>query len=445
MRHGSKIEVHPTSEIETERRPDFLVALPSGPRFYLEAIVATGKSTAKSATEARLNDFYQTIEKLDSPDFFIRIQAYNFNPSTPISGSQLRREVQRWLSTLDYEQVRKAIELQLPRPFPEITFFHEGEPITFVAIPKGQTRGKPGIRPLAGFPFRFHYGDASIRPIRDAIIKKSSRYGRLNLPYLVGVDVLDFTASSESAESALFGTQNNSEAMTLSKRACTKSDHGVWTSEKGPAHTRVSGALVVRRLFPWALSPTEVCLYHNPWAGLQVPSGFPMVRQAALNEDGPQYRGGCAHPRTPGIARGLAWEGPITMINPPLQLACDPTPVHSFRVGYLLSCSRGSNPGTRSCCAPRIRIWSAPGGNASDGSEAPSRCQALFRSPCNSDVRGRGVRRRGCAGPGSPSRGGASCIRLRALAKARRRALPSRLSVSSMCSKSVKKPKHCWR
>ena len=31
------------------------------------------------------------------------------------------------------------------------------------------------------------------------------------------------------------------------------------------------------------------------------------------------------------------------------------------------------------------------------------------------------------------------------LAQRGRRALPSRLSVSSMCSKSVKKPKYCWR
>ena len=35
--------------------------------------------------------------------------------------------------------------------------------------------------------------------------------------------------------------------------------------------------------------------------------------------------------------------------------------------------------------------------------------------------------------------------RQRVLLNARRRALPSRLSVSSMCSKSVKKPKYCWR
>ena len=47
--------------------------------------------------------------------------------------------------------------------------------------------------------------------------------------------------------------------------------------------------------------------------------------------------------------------------------------------------------------------------------------------------------------PGSSSGGRASGIRLRVLANARRRALPSRLNVISMCSNSVKKPKHCWR
>src|SRR5208337_4048586 len=60
-------------------------------------------------------------------------------------------------------------------------------------------------------------------------------------------------------------------------------------------------------------------------------------------------------------------------------------------------------------------------------------------------AKGGGWWREGWGGGGSAGAGMDSCNRRRVLLNARRRALPSRLSVSSMCSKSVKKPKHCWR
>ena len=151
------------------------------------------------ATQARLNRFYDALEKLDSPDFFVQIRAYDLSPSTPITGLDFRRNVRRWLSTLDYEQVRKAIDLD-GRVASGMSFIHEDEQISFVAIPKGETRGKPGIRPLAAFPFRFFYGDPSISSIRDAIIKKSSRYGRPTHPYLVAVEIHDFTSSPASVK-----------------------------------------------------------------------------------------------------------------------------------------------------------------------------------------------------------------------------------------------------
>lgn len=64
---GGHLEVHPELENGSEKRPDFLVYMPSGDEFYLEAILASEFSEAEKAAERRKNVVLEAIEKLDSP------------------------------------------------------------------------------------------------------------------------------------------------------------------------------------------------------------------------------------------------------------------------------------------------------------------------------------------------------------------------------------------
>jgi len=288
---GCKLLVHPEPLSGTGRRPDFLLELPQGGRLFLEAIVATGQSAVGRGTDARLKEFYQTLEKLNSPDFFLEIRAYNRNPATPPPG-WLRRRIQQWLDGLDYDRARRLLDDGFLDLLPEFPFTHEGETIFIRAIPKGSARSKPDVPPIAIFPFRFAWGDPSVAPIKDAILKKASRYKALELPYVVAVQDLHFASSPASAETALFGHQDTETSVSLASRAITRDDHGAWTGPSGPTHTRVSGGLFVHRLFPWGLRPTEVCLYHNPFAPKQVPANFPPITRAWLREDGFHYEPG---------------------------------------------------------------------------------------------------------------------------------------------------------
>lgn len=69
---GCSIKVHPTLP-GTAKRVDFFVESPQGNDFYLEAICVTGESEEQSKSQARLNTLYDSLNYLDSPDFFIHL------------------------------------------------------------------------------------------------------------------------------------------------------------------------------------------------------------------------------------------------------------------------------------------------------------------------------------------------------------------------------------
>ncbi|HVL01850.1 MAG TPA: hypothetical protein VM553_18660, partial [Dongiaceae bacterium] len=89
---GGKLEVHPMLENGSSKRPDFLVKMPKGEEFYLEAVLASEFSEAEMAAERRKNVVLSAIEKIDSPNFFIGITAEG-NPDRPPSGKALGKIV----------------------------------------------------------------------------------------------------------------------------------------------------------------------------------------------------------------------------------------------------------------------------------------------------------------------------------------------------------------
>lgn len=283
-----KVEVHPCVA-ETARRPDFLVELPCGNRFYLEARVATGLSHKAKGTEAILNRFYDSINDIESPDFFLLIEAHNLIPATPLKVSRIRKTLQQWIKGLNYDEIARQAESESPTSLPKKPFWHEDKKITFTAFPKGSTRGRADVKTLGNRPTRFEWGDMSIDLIKDAVKKKNGRYGTLDLPYVIGIHVVHQLCRPASAELALYGPQGSSTTLSLPERAIARSDYGVWTSARGPKLTRLGGVLILRDLFPWALRPTQACLYHNPWAIKPVVGNLPQFEQAVLTEGGVRY------------------------------------------------------------------------------------------------------------------------------------------------------------
>nr|BDD47818.1 hypothetical protein 5 [Gammaproteobacteria bacterium] len=280
---GGILEVHPELENGSEMHPDFLVHMPNGDEFYLEAVLASEFSEAEKAAERRKNVVLEAIEKLDSPNFFIGINAEG-NPDTPPRGKALRRDLARWLEGLDPDQVARDVNEQGHDRIPTLVWEHDGWQVEFEAIPiKPERRGK-GQR-VIGVQFYGARWANEWEPIRDAVRSKGGRYGEFTKPFVVAVNVDSGSLDRIDEMQALFGQEEfvfsraNPDAGPEMRRA----PNGAWSGPNGPQYTRVSGVWIFGSVNPWNIVSRKNTLYVNPWAQLPLPVSLLVINHAMAN------------------------------------------------------------------------------------------------------------------------------------------------------------------
>jgi hypothetical protein len=284
-----RVTVHPAIGATTSKTPDFLVEPPDGQVFYLEAVVAVDKSHEERAAEARVGRFMDEMNRGNHPNFFLDLDACNWKPRTPIPTAHLSRKVHAWLDTLDPDEATRRYVAGAFRNLPTFRFAHEGTAVGFVAIPKKrEARGEATHRLIGSGPMSGGMVD-NHSAIAQSLRQKASRYGQLDLPYVVAVNPLALGVDDDDVEWALFGREPTLEYPPTGQRAVTRKPHGVWTSSEGPVNTRVSAVLVVRELWPWSLRITDLSLFHNPWARRPYSSVLARFRQARLTSNGVRY------------------------------------------------------------------------------------------------------------------------------------------------------------
>lgn len=266
VRSGCRVlAVEPDLE-DTPRSPDFLAETSAGERFYLEATLATGRSQADEGADRRLREALQAIDTVHSPDFFLDLHISG-TPTAPVSGARLRRRLQRWLTSLDCEQVVGVWNGDgdsIP------VFRYEQHNVRFRISPVPRQRSRGTIRRSRAIASRT-LSPLSIQPqepIRNSVVAKATRYGNLEAPYLVAVNAMSDYADSESAIDALFGTPGVSVRQTPDgfEERHTRDTDGAWRGPSGPVNTRVSAVISTERLTPWSLGQRRARLILNPWA-----------------------------------------------------------------------------------------------------------------------------------------------------------------------------------
>lgn len=105
LRCGFELHFHPDIP-EVTTHPDFLVSRNGQKLFYLEAI-AVSNSRTEEAEANRMNQVYDALNNLASPDFYLGLRI-DGAPDTPPAGARLRGELARWLATLDREAIRRC-------------------------------------------------------------------------------------------------------------------------------------------------------------------------------------------------------------------------------------------------------------------------------------------------------------------------------------------------
>jgi hypothetical protein len=266
LRLGCDVEVHP-QVAGTQRHPDFHVQSPMGHACYLEAILASDETREESAANARMNQVYDALNRLNSPDFYIGMNLGGA-PATPPSARHIRTFLSRHLAQLNFDDIADLFRDGGFRALPHWQYQHDGWSIELFPLPKSdQNRGRGGIRPI-GIQFEPMRLLQTREAIRDSVLEKAGRYGELGQPYVIAVNVLSAHLDRIDVMEALFGFEQfrYRPGALPQQPELGRAPNGAWFGPAGIQNTRVSAALVFPNLSQSSLCWTIPCIYHNPWA-----------------------------------------------------------------------------------------------------------------------------------------------------------------------------------
>jgi hypothetical protein len=243
-------------------RPDFLVAAPGGSQFYLEAVTVTGKSKAEVGRERLLSTAVRSIERAQAPNHFLDLHKQG-KPDQPISGKKLRKQLAAWIAALPIGDAAKDAQ-----PF---VYAEHGVTFTVRAFPRLHA-AEPGDNPV-GISSGGVIWIAPGRDVKASLEHKASRYGDLQLPFVVAVNVLGHNADDHVAD-AIFGSPIVVAKVFPDGHVEGEEDRaadGVWFGKMGPRKIGLSAVLAFGRMDAWNFASRPARLWRNPWAGHPLP------------------------------------------------------------------------------------------------------------------------------------------------------------------------------
>lgn len=265
LRGGYQVTPHPALE-GTPRRPDFL-ATKDGHGMYLEAR-SISPSDTEVADSNRLKQVYDALDQLESPNFFLWIDAEQ-QGTRPLPAKPLRRELERWLETLDPDEMtHRAQNAVDDEDLPAMEWSRDGWALHLEAMPKSpEARGEPGIRPLGAFGGRSAGVIDEAPSIKRALSRKGSAYGTLDYPFVVAVGTYMFDSDQFHVMNALYGRSSVALQRLPDGRAIphpVRAPDGYWSSPAGWRRQNVSGVLMVNQLQPYSIGNQAPTLWVHP-------------------------------------------------------------------------------------------------------------------------------------------------------------------------------------
>lgn len=276
-RLGMILTPHPELPNGSTKRPDFLVECLGGQKLYLEAVCVSDDTEIDSAAEARKAVALQVLDGEYNPNFMVAIDS-NGDPATQPSGRRLAIEVLAWLNNLDPDALLELSAARGLEALPELHWQHEEWRVRIRPIPvnvgaRGRQRRLIGVR-----EFDASWTDGW-SPIRDAVTSKAQRYGNLDLPLVVAVNVDTFNLDPIDEAQALFGQEQFvfSHTNPDQEPRMERAPNGAWRGPAGPRGKRASGAWLFNNLSPYTLARRRHTLYVNPAANYPIPDSFLLV------------------------------------------------------------------------------------------------------------------------------------------------------------------------
>ena len=257
IRCGMEVHVHPELENGSARRPDFLVRCSDGQGLYLEAITLDPYDPAR-LRDPSLRLLMQGLQDARDENFSVLVQATGQATSTP-SASKFVRQVQQWLSGLSpaspaMDSISKEWQMS-------------GLSMTVTALPTGPGRQPPDRSLLAGFYCQAVMDDAA-ETLRGKLQMKASRYGKLELPFVVALNCQNPFLRSFDTLVALFGEDVSSPSYRLDM---SSKGNGLWSAGQ---YSRLSAAWIFSNFKTVGFINSSRNLHLNPSAAHPVPSAM---------------------------------------------------------------------------------------------------------------------------------------------------------------------------
>jgi hypothetical protein len=254
---GFRVTVHPSLP-ETSGHPDFLVER-GGLSFYVEAATVFSGIVSPSRESRALRDIDDAITRMDASTFYVSFRVDRVGTSLP-SLRSIRRDISNWVASLDPDQVSSA---DLTDPAAWKTFHFQDWIISLrPSAWKPKNRGRPenrfiGMRTgIGGFV-------DDVTKLRNAMLRKSKRYGTPDKPLLVAVLAANGFMDERAVVEALFGSQSIQVDLGTEATRIVRNSDGLWISRRGAARRRISAVLVGVGILPHTVATAWPTLWYH--------------------------------------------------------------------------------------------------------------------------------------------------------------------------------------
>lgn len=244
---GFEIEIHPEIP-NSNKRPDFLLKKETV-EFYLEAKEARDKSKEEEASENRNNQVYDLLNKIKSPNFFLKIDELVLKTTRQPSIKKAIEKIETEVANYDPDALMEQLTKYGLDNGAKIEYESDDLKLIISLIPKiPSARNLNEGRPIGMYPIESFWG-GSEESIKDSFTKKSKRYGMLDKPYFICINAIGIKGEGDfDVEGALWG----SLASTWSTDPNNKNERmerqrdGIFLDKTGPRCKNVTGVLVTK-------------------------------------------------------------------------------------------------------------------------------------------------------------------------------------------------------
>lgn len=262
---GYEIIIHPELK-DSNKRPDFLI-IKNGKQTYVEAKICFDKTEVEMAFEHLQNEFYDQLSKVKIKGFLLAIEEVNFITKKQPRVKELIGKIENEVAKLDTIQVTKDIQKYGFEECPGIEYENKDFNIIVKPMPLIESeKDTISENPIGMFPFESFWGGGE-ESLRQSILKKSNRYGKFEIPYLICINALGKKSGKNDIENLVWGSLQYTYSTNPKDRdgKFTRKRDGIFYNS-GKAQLKNVSGIIFTKIFPSNIPNAKYWMYKNPFA-----------------------------------------------------------------------------------------------------------------------------------------------------------------------------------